>query len=54
MEALGKISEEEVREAVLSGQIIKEYPEDRPHPSILVLGFTRNRRPIHIVVARTG
>ena len=50
-EPFGKISENEVREAVLSGQVIKEYPEDKPHPSILILGFTSNRRPIHLVAA---
>src|SRR5437016_5282116 len=50
-EDLGEISEAEVREAVVSGEIIKEYPDDTPYPSVLILGFTRNRRPIHIVAA---
>ena len=50
-DAFGTISENEVREAVLSGQIINEYPEDKPYPSVLILGFTRNRRPIHVVAA---
>jgi hypothetical protein len=50
-EAYGKISEAEVREAMLTGQVIKEYPDDKPYPSILVLGFTGNRRPIHVVAA---
>lgn len=50
-EPFSKISESEVRETILAGEIIKEYPEDKPHPSVLILGFTRNRRPIHVVAA---
>jgi hypothetical protein len=33
-----------------SGKRIKEYPEDKPYPSFLVLGFI-NDRPIHIVAS---
>jgi hypothetical protein len=51
MEEFGKITESEVMETVLAGEIIHEYPEDKPHPSVLIFGFTRNRRPIHVVAA---
>ncbi len=37
-----------VLEVVLSGEIIKEYHDDKPFPSILMLGYD-NRRPIHVV-----
>ena len=50
-EPLGRISESEVKQAVLAGQVIKEYPEDTPYPSILILGFTSNRRALHVVAA---
>lgn len=41
----------EIVENVLkSGEIIKEYPEDNPYPSFLMLGFA-NTRPIHVLVA---
>ena len=50
-EPRGKISEAEVREAVLTGEVIMDYQDDKPLPSILILGFSRNRRPIHLVAA---
>ena len=50
-EPLGPIVESEVREAILSGEVIHEYPDDKPYPSVLILGFTGNRRPIHVVAA---
>jgi hypothetical protein len=33
------------------GEIIASYPEDRPLPSVLILGFERNE-PLHLVTAR--
>jgi hypothetical protein len=50
-EELGEISTAEVYESVLDGECIREYSEDKPLPSCLILGFTRNRRPIHVVCA---
>jgi Domain of unknown function (DUF4258) len=46
-----KITPEDVLETVRKGEIIKEYPEDNPYPSFLILSFV-NKRPIHVVVAR--
>jgi hypothetical protein len=46
-----EISPEDVLEAVRNGEIIKEYPDDRPYPSFLILSFVNNR-PLHVVVAR--
>lgn len=31
------------------GEIIEDYPNDYPLPSCLVLGYTINNRPLHIV-----
>lgn len=39
-----------VKEALLKGKIIEDYPDDEPYPSRLVLGWDRDR-PLHIVVA---
>lgn len=39
---------QEVREAVASGQVIEDYPNDKYGPSRLVLGFTQAGRPLHI------
>jgi hypothetical protein len=29
-------------------EIIEEYPDDKFSPSCLLLGFTKNKRPLHI------
>ena len=41
------ISAEEIKEALMEGE---EYPEDKPLPSFLVLGYA-GERPLHVVVA---
>jgi hypothetical protein len=41
----------DVSRVVAHGEIIAEYPEDTPYPSVLLLGFVE-RRPIHVVIAR--
>jgi hypothetical protein len=46
-----KIAADEVKDALLICKIIEDYPEDRPLPSGLVLGYTKNNRVIHAVVA---
>ena len=46
------ISTAEVRQAVVSGETIEEYPEADPYPGVLILGFPRAGRPLHIVVGR--
>ena len=50
-EALGRISDEEVYETILSGEIIENYHEDKPYPSCLIYGNTRRTRPLHVVCA---
>ncbi len=42
------IAEEEVVDALLNGGIIEEYPEDKYGPSCLILGTTREGRPLHV------
>ena len=42
------ITDDEVRDAILSDEIIEEYPDDKYSPSCLVLGTTRNERPLHV------
>ncbi len=46
-----KISTEDIEHAIISGEIIEKYPEDKPFPSCLIAGTTKNRRPIHIICA---
>jgi len=45
-----RISEEEVKAVVATGEVIEAYPEDKPFPSRLILGWSSDR-PIHVVAA---
>ena len=45
-----KISAEEVRYVLETGESIEEYPDDTPYPSRLILGCYKGRI-IHIVAA---
>ena len=42
------IMDTEVSEAILSGQIIEEYPDDKYGPSCLLFGRTQAGRPLHV------
>ena len=42
------ITDQEVTEAILNGAIIEDYPDDKYSPSCLILGFTEQRRPLHV------
>jgi len=50
-EELGRIFEHEVYEAIFNGEVIEEYPEDKPYPSVLIFGKTMAGYPLHIVCA---
>lgn len=43
------INDAEVGEAILSGEVIEEYPEDKYSPSCLVYGRTSKERHLHMV-----
>ncbi len=45
-----RISDEDVRHVLATGKIIETYPDDKPFPSRLVMGWSGSR-PIHVVVA---
>jgi hypothetical protein len=40
-----------VERIIVQGDVVADYPDDRPYPSVLVLGFDQNR-PIHLVLAQ--
>ena len=40
----------DVKNCILNGEIIEEYPDDYPHPSCLVFGYTVNHVVLHLVV----
>ncbi len=45
------LSKNVVRQIIVEGEVIADYPDDCPYPSYLVLGYCDDE-PIHIVVAR--
>ncbi len=44
------ISSEDVRQALLTGEVIEEYNNDKPYPSRLVMAWS-GKRPLHVVAA---
>lgn len=48
-EEFGRIREQEVFEAIMNGEIIEEYVNDKPYPSMLIYGRAQSERPLHIV-----
>lgn len=46
------ISADEVESAIENGETIKDYPEDKPFPSLLKLFYTGGGRAIHVVVSQ--
>ncbi len=46
-----RIGRDEVRNVLDQGEVIEAYPDDRPFPSRLVLGWDE-LRPLHVVAAR--
>ena len=48
------ISSKEITEAGSNAEIIENYPDDKYEPSCLLLGLTKQNRPLHIQVSRGG
>ena len=44
-----EITEEELKASVLDGEVIEEYPDDKPFPSCLIYGRTTSTYPLHSV-----
>ena len=44
------ISRDIVKEVLLSGEIIEDYPNDKPYPAALLLGRVKGE-PFHVVAA---
>lgn len=43
------IYQDDVVNAIHTGEIIEQYPDDKPEPSCLVLGLSVNGKPLHVV-----
>lgn len=46
-----KLNYEEIYYSVLNGEIIEDYPKDKPYPSCLIYGQTLAGEPVHSVWA---
>jgi hypothetical protein len=42
------ISPIEVKHAILSGEVLEQYPEDKYRPSCLICGVTKEGRILHV------
>lgn len=49
---LRKIEAKEIEETICNGTIIEPYPDDPRGTSCLILGFTSQNRPLHVVCGR--
>ncbi|MBQ4403726.1 MAG: DUF4258 domain-containing protein [Selenomonadaceae bacterium] len=43
------ISRDDVKNCIMNGEIIEEYPDDYPHPSALIFGRKLTGEIIHVV-----
>ena len=41
----------DVKQVLLSGEIIEQCPDDQPLPSVLILGYANDRTPLHVAVS---
>jgi len=45
------ITIEDIKNAIKTGEIIKQYEDDKPFPSCLLLGYSVQNKYIHVVVS---
>jgi len=48
------ISADDVKNVLVSGEIIEQYPSDYPFPSCLILGRTEAEKALHVVCGSNG
>ena len=48
------ITEKDIENALLNGNIIEEYENNYPHPSCLVYGINLNNQILHVVCGTNG
>jgi hypothetical protein len=41
---------EDIGTVILNGEIIEQYLDDYPNPSVLILGYNNESKPLHVVV----
>lgn len=48
------IKQRDIKNSIMTGEIIEQYPDDFPFPSCLVFGYTFDKRVLHIVISDEG
>ena len=48
------ISRADVKNCILNGEIIEDYPNDFSYPSCLIFGYTIKEKVIHVVAGSDG
>lgn len=48
------IRAKDVKNCVMAGEIIEQYPDDFPFPSCLIFGFAVNGKIMHVVASDEG
>lgn len=48
------IRAKDVRNCIMTGEIIEQYPDDFPFPSCLILGKSESEKPMHVVASEEG
>ena len=48
---LRRITIEEISQVIRNGEVIEDYPEDKPYPSCLIMGKIRGGFPLYVVCA---
>ena len=48
------IKQKDIKNCVMTGEIIEQYPDDFPFPSCLIFGYTINNKILHVVASDEG
>ena len=48
------IKQKDIKNSIMTGEIIEQYPDDFPFPSCLIFGYAINNKILHIVASDEG
>ena len=48
------IKQKDIKNCIMTGEIIEQYPEDFPFQSCLIFGYTINNKIMHVVASDEG
>lgn len=48
------IKQKDIKNCIMTGEIIEQYPDDFPFPSCLIFGYTVNNKILHVVASDEG